>query len=451
MEISILQLILQYLILGIIMIILEVVLYYTRKSKREYIQKQNLYIRAICYTVFTWAVLYNLINFTMTTNSERKRTFIYTLTTVSVVLVIMFMVNLSTLEDTSDVKQEDEDEDEDEEEEEVETPESPTTPSPPTSKPPIVVSGPTPVDCEGEWVDIPGRECSKPCNGGKISKKYRITRKAKNGGAACPYIKNSYKIFDCNEQRCPGYESIPSIGENDECREPGTGKYYVFTSEKIKIRNSDPYNWSNFSETYLGKVFSSDTDTCVRTINDKEVNFSINDKHCLTNQSNTYQYAYSFGGTSNNGLYDQNLCLDKDKCLYVAYTQVEGGVPCKLGDICRSIRNARGEHLLDRMVEEIWCDKINPDHFYSVPHMEVVGSTSIVKYKDTAPPPYTSEFVKPNDILLTRLEEYTRKTDRADHYNLIYQILIMLLVMKKYNIEKPRRVYCELSYTFPSS
>ena len=445
MEISILQLILQYLILGII--ILELVLYNTRKSKREYIQKQNLYIRAICYTVFTWAVLYNLINFTMTTNSERKRTFIYTLTTVSVVLVIMFMINFYNLEDTSDVKQED---DEDEEEE-VETPESPTTPSPPTSEPPIVVSGPAPVNCEGEWVDIPGKECSKPCNGGKISKKYRITRKAKNGGAACPYNKSSYKIFDCNEQRCPDYKSTPSIGENDECREPGTGKYYVFTSEKIKIGSSDPYNWSNFSETYLGKVFSSDTDTCVRTINNKEVNFSINDKHCLTDQSNTYQYAYSFGGTSNNGIYDKNLCFDKDKCLYVAYTQVEGGVPCKLGDICRSIRNARGEHLLDRMVEEIWCDKINPDHFYSVPHMEVVDSTSIVKYKDTAPPPYTSEFVKPNDILLTRLEEYTRKTDRADHYNLIYQILIMLLVMKKYNIEKPRRVYCELSYTVPSS
>jgi hypothetical protein len=439
--------ILQYLIIGII--ILEVVLYNTRKSKREYIQKQNLYIRGICYTLFTWAVLSNLINFTMTTNSDRKRTFIYTLTTVSVVLVIIFMINLVTLEDTGDGEQEDEDEDEDEDVE-VEV-ESPTTPSPPTSGPPIVVSGPAPVNCEGEWVDIPGRECSEPCDGGKISKKYKITRKAKNGGKPCPFIKNSYKIFDCNQQRCPGYESTPSIGENDECREPGTGKYYVFTSEKIKIRNSDPYNWSNFSETYLGKVFSSDTDTCVRTINDKEVNFSINDKYCLTNQSNTYQYSYSFGGTSNNGIYDKNLCADKDKCLYVAYTQVEGGVPCKLGDICRSIRNARGEHLLDRMVEEVWCDKINPDHFYSVPHMEVVSGTGIVKYKDTAPPPYTSEFVKPNDILLTRLEEYTRTTDRADHYNLIYQILIMLLVMKKYNIEKPSRVYCELSYAVPSS
>ena len=77
--------ILQYLIIGII--ILEVVLYNTRKSKREYIQKQNLYIRGIYYTLFTWAVLSNLINFTMTTNSDRKRTFIYTLTTVSVFTV----------------------------------------------------------------------------------------------------------------------------------------------------------------------------------------------------------------------------------------------------------------------------------------------------------------------------------------------------------------------------
>jgi len=92
--------ILQYLIIGII--ILEVVLYNTRKSKREYIQKQNLYIRGIYYTLFTWAVLSNLINFTMTTNSDRKRTFIYTLTTVSVVLVIIFMINLVTLEDTGD-------------------------------------------------------------------------------------------------------------------------------------------------------------------------------------------------------------------------------------------------------------------------------------------------------------------------------------------------------------
>jgi len=95
--------ILQYLIIGII--ILEVVLYNTRKSKREYIQKQNLYIRGIYYTLFTWAVLSNLINFTMTTNSDRKRTFIYTLTTVSVVLVIIFMINLVTLEDTGDGEQ----------------------------------------------------------------------------------------------------------------------------------------------------------------------------------------------------------------------------------------------------------------------------------------------------------------------------------------------------------
>lgn len=334
-------------------------------------------------------------------------------------------------------------------------PDSPPPPIPPGEPPlgppsfPKPPPGPTPVDCIGDWSIATGEVCSKPCGGGKIKKVYNISRKSKNGGVACPYKHRDTKLVDCNLDACPRYEETPSIDPNDACLKPGEGYFYVFKTDSMKVYNIDPYKRSR--ENYIGKVFSSGDNSCIRTINGKQVNFSVNTKHCLTNQSNTYQYAYSFGGTSDNGIYDKNLCADKEQCLYVAYTQVEGGKPCELGDTCRSFRNAKGEHLMDRMVEEIWCGKINPDDFLSTLHMEAIGRAGVVHYKKTAPAPYSGKVVKPTDILITRLDEYNSKTNKEEYYNIALQMLHMLLVMKKYDIPKPRRVYPEIEFATPSS
>ena len=63
--------------------------------------------------------------------------------------------------------------------------------------------GPPPVDCQGEWQNMPDQTCSKDCDGGTITQQYSITQVQVGSGAECEAGANQTKIVECNTQPCP--------------------------------------------------------------------------------------------------------------------------------------------------------------------------------------------------------------------------------------------------------
>ena len=134
------------------------------------------------------------------------------------------------------------------------------------------------------------------------------------------------------------------------------------------------------------------------------------------------------------------------------------GTPVKKGEFVSEMRTANGESLMDRLIEDIWCDKIKHEDFEDdiIKHM-TAGSNglSAPRYVSGTPYPYNSQQkVRPGDLLFNRLDEWkgpgvTSKTDQ--HYNYALQIMHMLLVMRRDGAPKPARVKLEFRMTVEST
>ena len=348
-------------------------------------------------------------------------------------------------------------------------PTEPPTASPPTEPP--TASPPTeppaePVDCVGDWEEVAGATCSVDCGGGTIQEVYKISKQAQNGGQVCPNEDGDTRnTKECNTQPCPPTEEelwgplyAPiTIDPGSACLEKAKGRsnknwqldlYYVVKDDSMKrqeIRRPKV-------ETYVSKVYASSTTEC-------DSNWIYNDKHCFTSSGlgTTFKYAYSYGGRARKPTFDTNLCSidNADECLYVCY-RVDGQ-PVQRGDYVSEIKNAKGESLMDRLIDDVWCDKIKHEDFEDVIKYMTSGTGGALplRYTDDAPSPYTPTrnsgtiYVRPGDILLNRLDEW--KTTGHRHYNYVLQILHMLLVKRRDGAAKPYGIILEFRMTAESS
>ena len=245
---------------------------------------------------------------------------------------------------------------------------------------------------------------------------------------------------------------IPTtIESGSACLEPDGDPNYEYHLEVYDQETKIKKYRQSSTEPYVAKVYVSSGESC-------PTDWIYNDKHCLTGQENNYQFAYSFGGHALKPTFDPQLCTSENiaDCLYVCYKS--NGTPVKKGEFVSEMRTANGESLMDRLIEDIWCDKIKHEDFEDdiIKHM-TAGSNglSAPRYVSGTPYPYNSQQkVRPGDLLFNRLDEWkgpgvTSKTDQ--HYNYALQIMHMLLVMRRDGAPKPARVKLDFRMTVRST
>jgi hypothetical protein len=316
---------------------------------------------------------------------------------------------------------------------------------------------PVAVDCVGAWEEVADATCSVECGGGTIEEEYKISTQAQNGGQVCPNEDGDTRnTKECNTQECISSEWGPvyvptTIEPGSACLEPDGDPNYEYRLEVYDSHTQITKHRKSRTEPYVAKVYVSNTDNCPD-------DWIYNDKHCLTDQENNYQFAYSYGGHALKPTFDPQLCTSEniDDCLYVCYKS--DGTPVRIGEHVSEMRNANGESLMDRLIEDIWCDKIKHEDFEDdiLKHM-TAGTNGIgeIRYVPGTPFPYRrQERVRPGDILFNRLDEWrgrslSNKTNT--HYNYALQIMHMLLVMRRDGAPKPARVKLEFRMTVRST
>jgi len=316
---------------------------------------------------------------------------------------------------------------------------------------------PVAVDCVGAWEEVADATCSVECGGGTIEEEYKISTQAQNGGQVCPNEDGDTRnTKECNTQECISSEWGPvyvptTIEPGSACLEPDGDPNYEYRLEVYDSHTQITKHRKSRTEPYVAKVYVSNTDNCPD-------DWIYNDKHCLTDQENNYQFAYSYGGHALKPTFDPQLCTSEniDDCLYVCYKS--DGTPVRIGEHVSEMRNANGESLMDRLIEDIWCDKIKHEDFEDdiLKHM-TAGTNGLgeIRYVPGTPFPYRrQERVRPGDILFNRLDEWrgislSNKTNT--HYNYALQIMHMLLVMRRDGAPKPARVKLEFRMTVEST
>ena len=129
----------------------------------------------------------------------------------------------------------------------------------------------------------------------------------------------------------------------------------------------------------------------------------------------------------------------------------------KKGEFVSEMRTANGESLMDRLIEDIWCDKIKHEDFEDdiLKHM-TAGTNGLgeIRYVPGTPFPYRrQERVRPGDILFNRLDEWEgRNSSKEDvNYNYALQIMHALLVLRRDGAPKQARVKLEFRMTVEST
>jgi hypothetical protein len=316
---------------------------------------------------------------------------------------------------------------------------------------------PVAVDCVGAWEEVADATCSVECGGGTIEEEYKISTQAQNGGQVCPNEDGDTRnTKECNTQECISSEWGPvyvptTIEPGSACLEPDGDPNYEYQLEVFDSYTRIIKRNKSRTEPYVAKVYVSNTDNCPD-------DWIYNDKHCLTGQENNYQFAYSYGGHALKPTFDPQLCTSEniDDCLYVCYKS--DGTPVRIGEHVSEMRNANGESLMDRLIEDIWCDKIKHEDFEDdiLKHM-TAGTNGLgeIRYVPGTQFPYRrQERVRPGDILFNRLDEWrgrslSNKTNT--HYNYALQIMHMLLVMRRDGAPKPARVKLDFRMTVEST
>ena len=169
--------------------------------------------------------------------------------------------------------------------------------------------------------------------------------------------------------------------------------------------------------------------------------YDANDKYCLARMNTDAEFVYSYNKSYSPTIPKHEECTDLDRCLYYATLE---------GRNITDIRNNNGNILMNVMIRDIWCDRIDQSKFKeTLQHMYVDRNDGVVKYNKNIGP-FKKDFpVRPNDILVGRMYDAPYVEGKTDvsasqpfgsHYNYGLQIFHILLTMKRDGVAKPKRV-----------
>ncbi len=119
-----------------------------------------------------------------------------------------------------------------------------------------------------------------------------------------------------------------------------------------------------------------------------------------------------------------------DECLYYAYDKKGDMMNARLhgNQKMTSIRNDKGEELIDKLVDDVWDGVIDPENFReALDELEYSENDPYVRYWDSPDP-----LVATKPMMNT---EYGYK-----YYNIPLRILHSLLILKEVNFPKPWNV-----------
>jgi hypothetical protein len=111
---------------------------------------------------------------------------------------------------------------------------------------------------------------------------------------------------------------------------------------------------------------------------------------------------------------------------------------------------------MDRLVDDIWCDKIKHEDFEDVIKHMTAGTNGLddPRYVPGTQFPYNKQQkVRPGDILFNRLDEWEgRNSSKEDvNYNYALQIMHALLVLRRDGAPKPAHVRLDFRMTITST